>query len=96
MRRAWLRWVQRVQAGADEVTSRPRIERLRWWDAQQNPPGHDSTVLVQLRDARPFAQPRWAAGYWDCNARIWRDDDMRAFPVDTVALYWCEPDGPKP
>jgi hypothetical protein len=73
---------------------RPRVERLRWWDAQRHPPGHDNTVLVLLRDARPFAQPRWSAGYWDAGTRLWRDDDMKAFAVDTVALYWAEPDGP--
>ena len=73
---------------------RPRIERLRWWDAQRRPPDHDSSVLVLLRDSRPFAQPRWSPGYWDKQARLWRDDDMKAFPIDTVALYWAEPDGP--
>lgn len=73
---------------------RPRVERLRWWDAKRNPPEHDCSVLVLLRDARPFAQPRWTTGYWDKRAGLWRDDNMRAFAVDTVALYWAEPDGP--
>ena len=73
---------------------RPRIERLRWYDAQRMPPNSDRTVLVLLRDARPFSQPQWTPGYWDATARLWRDEDMRALPVDTVALYWSEPDGP--
>ena len=73
---------------------RPRVERLRWWDAQRNPPDHDCNVLVLLRDTRPFAQPRWTTGYWDKRSGLWRDDNMRAFAIDTVALYWAEPDGP--
>ena len=50
-------------------------------------------IMVLLRDSRPFAQPRWSPDYWDKQARLWRDDDMKAFPIDTVALYWAEPDG---
>ena len=73
---------------------RPRVERLRWWDAQRSPPDHDNTVLVLLRDARPFSQPWWTTGYWDKRAELWRDDNMMAFAVETVALYWAEPDGP--
>jgi hypothetical protein len=89
--------LQRLGRGIAEAVRRqvkPRIERLRWWDAQNNPPNHESTVLVLLRDSRPFAQPRWTIGYFDLTARIWRDDDMNAFCINDVVTYWCEPDGP--
>jgi hypothetical protein len=74
-------------------TCRFRIERLRWWDAQQHLPDHDSTVLVLLRDSRVCAL-RWAIGYFDLTARIWRDDNMNALCINDVVTYWCEPDGP--
>lgn len=84
-----------ADAGAKvKPQTRPRVERLRWRDAQRDLPIDDSTVLVLLRNARPFGQRRWCAGYWDARAGLWRGDDMQAFSINTVVLYWSEPDGP--
>ena len=69
------------------------IERLEWHDTAEKLPDAGSTVLLWVRDQKPFANPGWMSGYLDDGE--WHDSETgHALTETEVATHWADPNGP--
>ena len=82
-------------SGASPVERRvrPRIERLRWYDAERCKPTHDGNVLLMVRSPQPFRTPTWGIGWWSLDEKEWMF--VMEGAQNNVVLYWSDgPNGP--
>lgn len=67
------------------------IERLNWHDTAGELPDAGSTVLLWVRDAKPFANPGWITGYLDDGD--WHDSET-GHVLTEIVTHWADPNGP--
>jgi hypothetical protein len=67
------------------------IEKLKWNDVAKEMPDAGSTVLLWVRDPKPFANPGWMTGYLDEGE--WHDSET-SHALTEIVTHWAEPNGP--
>ena len=67
------------------------IERLKWNDAAKELPGPGNTVLLWVRDPKPFANPGWMTGYHDDGE--WHDSET-SHVLTEIVTHWADPEWP--
>jgi hypothetical protein len=67
------------------------IEKLKWNDVAKGMTDAGSTVLLWVRDPKPFSNPGWMTGYLDDGS--WHDSETGS-ALTEIVTHWADPNGP--